>query len=1430
MKFLKLLNLNQITQDKLSDIKAVILNEGNNRYVKLHFSTNLNLTPEDVSHLLEKIYNVNNYPETKDVNLTLTRVKVDQLLGFLTAEEIYGYILEVVKNVLDKSINMSDFYVELLDDSTKLVVLKQQTFESLIKIVKDLSVILENFGIITKPIELSLEEINKEAWIEEKFSKKEKEYEQKIDKAEIRPGFKEIDPTGDVEKKNIYFDGKIVEVVVRSNVKTKRGLMDIHTYTIGKGVSAAVDATEWISSNEERKPLKNGSYVRIYGNWVYDRYRGGMKMELNDESSIQLLSKADIVESTVDNHPIKRSELHSHTRMSVMDGVGNASTLIDKARQFGFKAIAITDSDSIQSFPDAALHMKNNNIDDIKLLYGVELTVVNDIDNKIVFNPKDGELLDMEYIFFDLETTGISPLLDKPIEFGAVKYKNGNVIETKQIFMDPGMKLSKFTKELTGIKDSDLEGQPKISEVMKEIKEWIGDTTLVAHNAKFDLKFLDSFFRRYGLGEFKNTVIDTLGLARLLYPKLRNYQLGNVAWAEFITYSENIAHRADYDAQVLQKIFENMLHKIIDLGIRNVNQINDHSSDILNYLFPVNVTVLIKNQQGMKDLFKLITDIHTVSFNSKKKTPQIKLSELLTRRENFLFGSSYYGGVIFEETSYDSTDIDCLYRYFDYIEVVPPSTNLDLILKDTYTNDGLNIILKTIIQKADSLNIPVVAISDAKYASEEDKLARDVYVASSGIGGKRNRQFNYKNPRQKNPEKHLRTTEEMFGEFSKILGEEKAEQIVVKNPNAIADVIDQNITPLKEKLYTPKIEGAEEEFLQKIQKTTLKTYGATPAPEILERIEKEVKSITTHGFAIVYYLSSLAVNKSIEDGYLVGSRGSVGSSIAATLSGITDVNPLAAHYICPSCKYHKFVPTYSSGFDLPDKACPDCGTQMKGEGHNIPFETFLGFDGDKVPDIDLNFSRENQSSIHLYIKNLLGEDRVYRAGTISTVANRTAFGYIKNYLEINGLEETFTKPMIKYLATKVEGTKRTTGQHPGGLIVVPKELDIHDFTPVNFPGNDSKSDWKTTHFDFHTIHDNLIKLDLLGHLDPSTLRMLQNLTGIDPQTIKMNDKKVLSLFESNTALGIIDNHLEDELGIIGIPEVGTSFVRKLVEEAKPKTFADLIRLSGLSHGTDVWTGNARDLILKEGKTLKEVISTRDDILIYLLSKGIDNLVSFKIMESVRKGRGLTVGWEKIMKEHDVPEWYIKSCKKIKYMFPKAHATAYVMMAFRIAWYKINYPLEYYAAYFTKRDAEFDINTVSKGPEAIKKYRTEISKKGWSATSREKEISDTYEVVLEVLSRGIKIGDISIQKSQSNEWIVDEGILIPPFSILEGMGFSAADKLIEERIKQPFRSSEDFKRRSGINKTQIATLESLGRLSSFDTSNSGETTGQITLKL
>lgn len=1415
-KFLKLLNLNSKVKEKISDIEVIGFNSNDELNIHLLFKIKNKLVEEDYAHLISSLKKL-------DLPFQLEEVKIKHLLGILTASEIYSYLIKLIP-IFETEINNSHLYIELSHSATKLFVTNYLTYKKIEKFFYVLSKLLFNSSIIVKPLELVLDFVEKREIATKSIEEKKEKLTKNTSNNFVRPGFKLLNPSTKEEKSNIYFEGKAVECKAKK-VKTKNGIKVIRSFIVGNNENAVL-ASHW-GSGTEGPIIKEGSYLRVYGNWKYDLYRKEYKISIDNYGSWQYLNKEDLYKPIIDNSPVKRSELHIHTKMSYMDGVGSVEGYIEKAREIGLNAIAITDHDSVQTYPEILNYLRLNNINNLKIIYGVELSILDDLNLKIVWNERDRDLLSSEYVFFDLETTGISPLVNKLIEFGGVKYKNGTIIDTLQFFINPEEEIPPHITELTNIKTEDVKNGPSIKEALLKIKEWIGDSILVAHNAKFDFDFLNAFFRKYNLGRLENIVIDTMGIARLVLPKIKNHQLGTIAKAEFIIYNEMDAHRADYDALILQKTYENLLHKLLDRGIRNVNQLNEYISKILNFSFPQHVIVLAKNQDGIKDIYKIISMAHTTYFSKERDRVVLPLSKLLEMKKNLILGSACSEGFVWNAINSKSENLSEIIKMFDYIEIFPPNVYDFLIKTKKFTKKEIEFIIKEIINIAENTNIPVVATSNAHYINKEDKIIRDVYIHNKGIKGRRHPLFSWKYKNIEAPEQYLRTTSEMISDFEKFLDKSLVNKIVISNSNLIVNLIEKNITPLKDKLYTPQIANTKEEFLKLIEENILKNYGKNIKPIIEKRIKREIEAIIKHEYLIIYYLSSLVVKKSLEDGFLVGSRGSVGSSFAATMSNITEVNPLPPHYKCNHCKYHEFIDGIDSGFDLLDKKCPSCGEILKGEGHNIPFETFLGFDGDKIPDIDLNFSREYQSHIHKYIKNFLGEKNVYRAGTISTVANRTAFGYIKNYLEETKQDLEWSNSKIAFLAKKVEGTKRTTGQHPGGLIVVPNNLDINDFSPINFPGNDQKSEWKTTHFDFHSIHDNLLKLDLLGHLDPSSIRMLEKLTKVSPFDIPMNDKKVIQLFESNAPLQYIKNYTNDNLGIIGLPEFGTEFVRRLVIEAKPKSFADLIRVSGLSHGTNVWAGNARELILNEGKKLEEVISTRDDIMTYLIDKGIDKLLSFQIMESIRKGKGLTPEWEKIMRENGVPNWYIKSSKLIKYMFPKAHATAYVLMAYRVAWYKIYYPLEYYATFFTKRDTEWDIGSLYGGIDAIKKFRKEIASNKFNASERERLIVDTYEIVLEMISRGYKIEKISISKSLAATWQIDKetNSLIPPFLIIGGLGEVVANKIIEEREKKMYVSKKDFKERSSVNSTIYKYIEELGLLDEFQDINKG---GQITL--
>ncbi len=1407
MEFFEILKLSKELDSKLEVVEAKQIEGPDKKEIALKMTSKEFLTEEELFELFHRLDEVN-------IPIAISNVFINSERRNLQDHEVYSYFYKM-KEIFSPSLNMSHIVIKKSENGHSLIFTNETTYNTMKESSQTIISILRNSMVANLEPMLEPTSVDHSQLIIRQKRKSEKESVNQSGNVSPRSGYKELKHSKKEEQYKVYFEGEVFSV---DSIKTKNGKY-VNTIMVAKNYRA-VSVRIW--TEEEIKGISNGQFMRFYGNWKYDDYRKSFILMVN-ETNFESINKNQIVKELSDDAPVKRIDLHAHTKMSSMDGISSVDDYVKVAKELGIEEITLMDHNSVQAYPDASKHFSDKSI---KINLGVEFDVYDDINTRVVENPRDGELLTEEYVFFDLETTGISPQVNEIIEIGAVKYQNGTVKEKFNLFVKPNKSIPEHITELTSIKNEDVQDAPTIKKALKEFKEFCGDAILVAHNAKFDYAFLNSEYIKNGFGEVTNPIIDSMKVSWILNKTLRSHRLGAVARNEGILYDEMIAHRAHYDALILQRTFENLIHKLIDKDIRNINQLNDELPSIVNNIFPFHVSVIAKNEKGLKEIYKLVSESHIEYFNERRKSPVLPLSRLLKNREDILIGSGCSRGLVWEEFNYNNQEIGKIVSYFDYLEVLPISSLDHLVQSKMFTKSELKKIIQGIVKLGKDFSKPVVAVSNAHYGRPEEKIIRDIYISAKGLGGTLHPLFRRDDVKRINPDQHLLSTTEMLEQFD-FLDEEEANKIVINNPKYIASLVDE-INPIKPKLYTPIFENTEKEFEELIEANTLRLYGDNPLPKIKDRITREKESIIKHGYAVIYNLSSKAVRKSIEDGHLVGSRGSVGSSIAATLTDITEVNPLEPHYRCPNCKFHEFVEGVSSGYDLETKACPKCQTNMIGDGHWIPFETFLGFNADKVPDIDLNFSREYQSKIHEYIKELLGEEQVYRAGTISTVAERTAFGYVRNYIELRNEADLFENADIKYLANKSKGTKRTTGQHPGGLIVVPKEMDIYDFTPINYPGNDVESSWKTTHFDFNSLHDNLLKLDLLGHLDPSSIKMLQDTTNVDPLTIPMNDKQVLELFKNNNPLNYVENHTGEELGIIGLPEFGTTFVRGLVRDAKPETFADLVRISGLSHGTDVWTDNAKDLIKEGTAKLSEVISVRDDIMTYLIEKGLDSSVSFKIMESVRKGRGLTPEWEATMKQHNVPDWYIKSCKKIKYMFPKAHATAYVIMAYRIAWYKINYPLEYYATFFTKRDTEFDLESLFNGVDGIKKYKREVAAKGWEAEQREKAIFETYDVVLEMISRGYTIEKIQIDKSQAEEWIINKenNSLIPPFTIMEGLGEAAANKIVEQRDNAPFDSIEDIKARSGLNNTLVEKMVKFGI---FENIGKKESTGQIMLE-
>ncbi|MGD6965090.1 PolC-type DNA polymerase III [Rossellomorea vietnamensis] len=1144
--------------------------------------------------------------------------------------------------------------------------------------------------------------------------------------------------------------------------------------------------------------VKKGMWVRCRGSIQNDTFVRDLVMIANDVNEITPVLRKDTAAEDE-----KRVELHLHTPMSQMDGISSVADLVGQAKKWGHKAVAITDHAVVQSFPEAYNASKKHGV---KILYGLEANLVDD-GVPIAYNDAHRNLEEDTYVVFDVETTGLSAMYNTIIELAAVKIRDGEIIDRFESFANPHHPLSATTINLTGITDEMVKDAPEIEEALKSFKDWAEDAVLVAHNASFDMGFLNVGYGKAGLDKAENPVIDTLELGRLLYPEMKNHRLNTLAKKFDIELTQH--HRAIYDAEATGYLLLKMLKDASEKGIVYHDQFNDYmgKGDSYKRSRPSHVTLLAQNEEGLKNLFQLVTRSHLEYFF---RVPRIPRSLLRKYRSGILVGSGCDKGEVFEGMMQKAPEeVEEVARFYDYLEVHPKEVYQHLIeLELIQSNQNLEEIIGNIVKLGEKLDLPVVATGNVHYLNPTDKVHREILVGSQGGANPLNR--------HKLPDVHFRTTNEMLDCFS-FLGKDKAKEIVVTNTNKIADLIE-DVKPIKDDLYTPKIEGADEEMRRMSYAMAKSIYGEE-LPEIVEaRLEKELKSIIGHGFAVIYLISAKLVKKSLSDGYLVGSRGSVGSSLVATMTEITEVNPLPPHYVCPSCKHSEFFDDGSvgSGFDLPNKICPECGTQFKKDGHDIPFETFLGFKGDKVPDIDLNFSGEYQPQAHDYTKVLFGEDNVYRAGTIGTVADKTAFGYVKGYASDNNLQIRGAE--VDRLAKGCTGVKRTTGQHPGGIIVVPDYMDIFDFSPIQFPADDKNSEWKTTHFDFHSIHDNLLKLDILGHDDPTVIRMLQDLSGIDPKTIPTDDPEVMKIFSGTESLGVTQDQIMCKTGTLGIPEFGTRFVRQMLEDTKPTTFSELVQISGLSHGTDVWLGNAQELIHNNICNLSEVIGCRDDIMVYLIYQGLEPSLAFKIMEFVRKGKGLQPEWEEEMAKNGVPGWYVDSCKKIKYMFPKAHAAAYVLMAVRIAYFKVHHALLYYSAYFTVRAEDFDIEAMVRGSQAVKAKVEEINSKGLDASPKEKNTLTVLELALEMCERGYKFQKVDLYRSSATEFVIDGDSLIPPFNAIPGLGTNAAINIVNARKEGEFLSKEDLQQRGRVSKTIIEYLTNHGCLDALPDQN------------
>ncbi|MCH4201560.1 MAG: PolC-type DNA polymerase III [Bacilli bacterium] len=1231
----------------------------------------------------------------------------------------------------------------------------------------------------------------------------------------------------DSNSQNVDFSAHIFSIETRQIRSGKMMAMIGVNDSFGKAIYVRCFENKALLPLDKIMGLKKGDNVRI---------RGAVDIDKFDSSLYVMGHFIDLLppeEPRVDNALTKRVELHLHTKLSAMDGVSTIDDYCKVAHDMGHTAISITDHGCVQGFPDAQKAAKKYGL---KMLYGAELYM---IDTKLdyIMNPAPIELTAATYVVFDFETTGLSPRYDRAIEFGAVKVEKGMLTKRIDILINPGSEhsLSDKISKITNIKNADLIGKPTFKEVALKILDFIGDAILVSHNAQFDISFLNSELERINKPKITNPVIDTLPLSRYLFPDARAHRLGALASRLEVDYDTVRAHRADYDAEVLNNVWQAMIAKLTanNRSLSHEDLVHlETKPELYKHLRPVHVIALAKDEIGMKDLFKLIS-LSNIEFLAE--VPKIPREVLMQYREHLLLGSACFNGEVFDMSrTRNEEDLKKAVSFYDYIEIQPPENYSYLIhMGELASKNDLFTYLHDIIKVAKEMGKMVVATGDCHYANPSDKIYRDVYIMAKGVGGVNHPLAPYDReriPPFENPNQHYRSTEEMLTEFQadNFISEEEAIQYVVTNSNLIANSI-KSLKPIKDKLYTPTIEHSEEMLKDICYKTAHEWYG-DPLPEIVAtRLSAELNGIISNGYSVIYYIAHKIIKKANDDGFMVGSRGSVGSSFVATMAHITEVNPLPPHYRCPHCQHSEFDPPEAkgvfSGYDLPEKNCPICGTKMISDGQNIPFATFLGFNADKVPDIDLNFPGDYQAQAHEYTKELLGAENVFKAGTIETVAEKTAFGYVRGFFERIGRDLSLVpKAEIAFLAAGCQDVKRTTGQHPGGIVVIPKEYEVYDFTPIQYPADNMDASWKTTHFDFHSIHDNVLKLDLLGHVDPMALKMMGDLTGINPIDIPMNDPKTLSIFSSPAALNLHSNYLQVTNGALAIPEFGTNFVRGLLDATKPKTFADLLIISGLSHGTDVWAGNAEKLIADGICDLRGVIGCRDDIMMYLSSMGVEPLLAFKIMEDVRKGRKVSAEYEKVMKEHNVPQYYIDSCNKIKYMFPKAHATAYVMMAIRVGWYKVYRPLEFYATFFTVRSKQYDLQAMIDGERAIiarlQEFQERKAGKGEPLSPKEGEIEKTLTIALEMVERGYRCENISLYDSLATAFKVnhEHKSIIPPFITVDGLGEAAAETVISERVKKPFLSIEDLVSRTKLNSQNIERLKELGVLNELPESN------------